>query len=69
MQWLMKRGVLVAGLLALSALTGCANMTQRQQNAALGAGVGGVAAAVLTGGSALGVVGGAAIGGYIGNGR
>lgn len=49
-------------------LSGCAGMTKRQQNAAVGAGIGGVAGAVLTGGSALGTVGGAAIGGIIGHG-
>lgn len=49
-------------------LSGCAGMTKRQQNAAVGAGIGGVAGAVLTGGSSLGTVGGAAIGGIIGHG-
>jgi len=48
--------------------TGCANLSQRQQNAAIGAGVGAVAGSVLTGGSTLGTLGGAAIGGVIGNG-
>jgi osmotically inducible lipoprotein OsmB len=33
----------------------------------IGAGVGGVAGSVLTGGSAIGTVGGAAVGGFIGN--
>lgn len=55
-------------MLLLAALTGCAGMTQRQQNAAVGAAVGGVAGAVLTGGSSVGTVGGAAIGGIIGHG-
>lgn len=60
---------LVAAIMAgLFTLTGCAGMTHRQQNAATGAAVGGVAGALLTGGSALGTVGGAAIGGWIGNG-
>lgn len=49
-------------------LSGCAGMTTRQQNAAAGAAIGGVAGAVLTGGSSLGTVGGAAIGGIIGHG-
>lgn len=56
---------LLAGTLALS---GCAGMSTRQQNAAVGAAVGGVAGAVLTGGSAFGTVGGAAVGGIIGHG-
>lgn len=56
--------VLAALVLSLSA---CSGMTTRDKNTALGAGVGGVAGAVLTGGSGLGTVGGAAIGGVIGN--
>ena len=63
------RRILLTALIATSiGFAGCAGMTKRQQNAATGAAVGGVAGAVLTGGSALGTVGGAAIGGYIGNG-
>lgn len=54
-------------LLAVAAMTGCANMTARQQNAAIGAAIGGVAGSVLTGGDALGTIGGAAVGGVIGN--
>lgn len=57
--------VLFAMLLLLN---GCANLSARQQNAAVGAAVGGVAGAVLTGGSSFGTVGGAAIGGIIGHG-
>jgi osmotically inducible lipoprotein OsmB len=49
-------------------LSGCAGMTNRQKNEAAGAAVGGVAGALLTGGSAFGTVGGAAIGGVIGHG-
>lgn len=60
---------LLAVLIAASlGLAGCAGMSRRQENAATGAAVGGVAGAVLTGGSALGTVGGAAIGGWIGHG-
>lgn len=55
-------------LLSITLLTGCAGMSQRQQNAAVGAAVGGVAGAILTGGSGFGTVGGAAIGGIIGHG-
>lgn len=54
-------------LLAALALTGCAGMSTRDKNTAIGAGIGGVAGAVLTGGSAVGTVGGAAVGGVIGN--
>ena len=49
-------------------LGGCSDLTTRQKNAAAGAAIGGVAGAVLTGGSTFGTVGGAAIGGIIGHG-
>jgi osmotically inducible lipoprotein OsmB len=62
-----QRLATLATIVVSIGLTGCAGMTHRQQNAATGAAVGGIAGAVLTGGSALGTVGGAAIGGYIGN--
>lgn len=48
-------------------LGACAGMTQQDRNTAMGAGVGAVGGAVLTGGSTLGTLGGAAIGGYIGS--
>lgn len=46
---------------------GCENMSQRDKSMAVGAGAGALGGAVLTGGSALGTVGGAAVGGVIGN--
>ena len=49
-------------------LGGCSGLTTRQKNTAAGAAIGGVAGAVLTGGSTFGTVGGAAIGGIIGHG-
>ncbi|MGH8619683.1 MAG: glycine zipper 2TM domain-containing protein [Burkholderiales bacterium] len=52
---------------ALALLTACSGMTTQQRNTAIGAGVGAVGGAVLTGGSALGTVGGAAVGGVIGH--
>ena len=58
----------VAAMLLLSALMACAPMSHRQQNTAVGAGVGAVAGSILTGGSTIGTLGGAAIGGVIGNG-
>lgn len=58
--------MVAAGLLA-AALTGCSNMSARERNTVVGAGVGGVAGSALTGGSSLGTVGGAALGGYLGN--
>ena len=48
-------------------LSACAGMSRQDQNTAVGAGVGAVAGSVLTGGSAIGTVGGAAVGGVIGN--
>lgn len=58
----------VASMLAASmALSACSNMSARDQNTAIGAGIGAVAGSVLTGGSAAGTVGGAAVGGVIGN--
>lgn len=46
---------------------GCAGMSSRDKSTAIGAGVGAVGGAVLTGGGVLGTVGGAAVGGVIGN--
>ncbi|CUA95308.1 Glycine zipper 2TM domain [Thiomonas bhubaneswarensis] len=51
----------------LFGLGGCANMSARDQNTAIGAGIGAVGGAVLSGGSGIGTVGGAAVGGIIGN--
>lgn len=48
-------------------LTSCSGMSTRDKNTAIGAGVGAVGGAVLTGGGVLGTVGGAAVGGVIGN--
>ncbi len=41
--------------------------TRRGRNTAIGAGVGAVGGAVLTNGSALGTLGGAAVGGVVGH--
>jgi len=54
-------------VVAFLGLCACSNMSTRDKNTAIGAGIGAVGGAVLTGGSALGTVGGAAIGGVIGN--
>ena len=48
-------------------LPACSGMTQQEKNTAIGAGVGAVSGSVLTGGGTLGTLGGAAIGGVIGN--
>jgi osmotically inducible lipoprotein OsmB len=42
-------------------------MSARDKNTAIGAGIGAVGGAVLSGGSGIGTAGGAAVGGVIGN--
>ncbi len=51
----------------LLGLGGCAGMSSRDQNTAVGAGVGAIGGAILTGGGAAGTIGGAAVGGIIGH--
>ena len=53
--------------LMLVAVAGCTGMSDQGKSTAIGAGVGAVGGAVLTGGSALGTLGGAAVGGVIGH--
>lgn len=48
-------------------LSACSHWSNRDRNTAIGAGAGAVGGAVLTGGSTLGTLGGAAIGGIIGH--
>ena len=48
-------------------LAGCAGMSQRDRNTVIGAGAGAIGGSILTGGSSIGTVGGAAVGGVIGN--
>ena len=57
---------LVAAALALG-LGGCADMTRVQKDTAIGAGVGALGGAIITGGSPLGTAAGAAVGGVIGH--
>jgi osmotically inducible lipoprotein OsmB len=54
-----------AALIAL--LSACGNMSERDKNTTTGAVIGGAAGAILTGDSTAGTVGGAAVGGVIGN--
>jgi osmotically inducible lipoprotein OsmB len=56
-----------AAILLLLAIGGCAGMSTQDKNTAIGAGVGAVGGAVLTGGSTMGTIGGAAVGGIIGH--
>jgi len=62
-----KVNKLLLGSVVLITLGGCANMSTRDKNTAIGAAAGAVAGSVLTGGDAIGTVGGAAVGGVIGN--
>jgi osmotically inducible lipoprotein OsmB len=63
-----KRIASTAAILAATlGLSACAGMSSQDKTTAVGAGVGAVAGSVLTGGSAIGTVGGAAVGGVIGN--
>lgn len=53
--------------LVLIGVVGCSGMSTQDKNTAVGAGVGGVAGSVLSGGSTAGTIGGAAVGGIIGH--
>ena len=57
---------MIAGLAIVASLAACSGMTPREHSTAVGAGVGGVAGAVLTG-TPEGAAVGAAAGGVIGN--
>lgn len=57
----------VAAVLVITSLAGCSNMSKRDRNTAIGAGVGAIGGSVLTNGSGLGTLGGAAVGGVIGH--
>jgi osmotically inducible lipoprotein OsmB len=48
-------------------LSACSGMTQQEKNTAIGAGVGAIGGSILTGGGAVGTLGGAAVGGVIGH--
>lgn len=64
-----KRTLVTTTVLALAilGLAGCSGMTAQEKNTAVGAGVGALGGAILTGGSTAGTVGGAAVGGIIGH--
>ncbi|MDB5962772.1 MAG: hypothetical protein JWP59_4066 [Massilia sp.] len=67
MQTFKQIAVSASLIVATIAMTGCAGMSNQDKNTAVGAGVGAVAGSVLTGGSPVGAIGGAAVGGVIGN--
>jgi osmotically inducible lipoprotein OsmB len=58
---------LFAASFLAAAVTACAGWNRQERDTAVGAGVGAAAGNVVTGGSAVGTVGGAAVGGYIGH--
>lgn len=66
MKNLKRIGATLAIVATLGSLSACENMTRGQRNAAIGAGVGGVAGAAL-GGNTLSTLGGAAAGGLVGS--
>lgn len=49
------------------ALAACGGMSTRNKDTAIGAGLGAAGGAILTDGSAMGTLGGAAVGGVVGN--
>ena len=62
-----KMAAVVLAVTVAMSLSACSNMSKRDRNTAIGAGAGAIGGAVLTDGSALGTLGGAAVGGIIGN--
>lgn len=68
MNFLSQKSLALSGsALVLLSLGACSGMSARQQDTAVGAGVGAVGGAILSGGSGIGTVGGAAVGAVIGN--
>lgn len=67
MNTIQKSVVSMAALTVLFGLGGCSGMSAQDKNTAIGAGAGAVGGSILTGGSAAGTVGGAAVGGVIGH--
>jgi osmotically inducible lipoprotein OsmB len=66
----MKRHTSLAASLSLGLIVGlgaCSNMTPRERDTAVGAAIGGAAGAIIDDGGAAGTLGGAAVGGVIGN--
>ncbi|KJS66529.1 MAG: glycine zipper 2TM domain-containing protein [Serpentinimonas sp.] len=66
MNTLQKFAIASVSATLLLGLSGCAGMSAQERSTVIGAGAGAVGGAILTGGSPLGTVGGAAVGGVIG---
>jgi osmotically inducible lipoprotein OsmB len=58
---------LILGAVLAAMLAGCGGMTVRERDTVIGAGIGAAAGAAVTRGDPLGTIGGAAVGGVIGN--
>ena len=56
-----KMAAVVLAVTVAMSLSACSNMSKRDRNTAIGAGAGAIGGAVLTDGSALGTLGGAAV--------
>ncbi|MHB9119173.1 MAG: glycine zipper 2TM domain-containing protein [Burkholderiales bacterium] len=67
MNTMQKIAVNTVAVSVLIGLGGCAGMSAQDKNTAIGASAGAIGGAILTGGSAVGTVGGAAVGGVIGH--
>ncbi len=52
---------------AMLGMVGCGGMSTRSKDTAIGAGLGAAGGAILSDGSAIGTLGGAAVGGVAGN--
>jgi len=67
MKTIKRFAVSTAAVAVLLGLGGCSGMSTQDKDTLIGAGVGAVGGSVLTGGSTMGTVGGAAVGGVIGH--
>ena len=67
MKTITRIAVSTAAVAVLLGLGGCSGMSTQDKDTLIGAGAGAVGGSVLTGGSTMGTVGGAAVGGVIGH--
>jgi len=67
MKTIQKFSLSAVAVVMMLGLGGCSGMSAQDKNTAIGAGVGAVGGNILTGGSAAGTIGGAAVGGIIGH--
>lgn len=67
MKTLQKFAIATAAATLLLGLSGCTGLSSQERSTVIGAGAGAIGGAILTGGSPLGTVGGAAVGGVIGH--